>query len=67
MTLIMGFGPNQYSQYEKGQVPSESNGKLIRLAMKKENMMILLKESANKFDDREFKQLKAKISASQCH
>lgn len=30
MSLILGFGANQYRLYEDGEVPSESNGKMIR-------------------------------------
>lgn len=32
MSKILGFGPNSYSQYEKGEVPNQSNAKLIQLA-----------------------------------
>lgn len=33
MSTIFGFGVNQYRLYEDGEVPSESNGKMIRGAM----------------------------------
>ena len=33
MSVILGFGANQYRLYEDGEVPSESNGKMIRSAM----------------------------------
>jgi putative zinc finger/helix-turn-helix YgiT family protein len=32
MSEILGFGINSYRQYENGEVPSQSNAKLIRLA-----------------------------------
>lgn len=32
MSEILGFGTNVYRQYETGEVPSESNGRLIQLA-----------------------------------
>ncbi|WP_436415947.1 type II toxin-antitoxin system antitoxin SocA domain-containing protein [Petrimonas sp.] len=32
MSEILGFGTNGYRQYEAGEVPSQSNAKLIRLA-----------------------------------
>lgn len=32
MSEILGFGPNGYRQYEGGEVPNQSNAKLIQLA-----------------------------------
>ncbi len=32
MSEVMGFGANSYRNYEKGEVPSESNARLIQLA-----------------------------------
>jgi len=32
MAVIMGFGINSYRQYESGEIPSQSNGRLIQLA-----------------------------------
>jgi len=63
ITLLLGFGVNQYAQYEKGQVPSESNGKLLRLAMKKENLLTLLKSSENCFGKEEYRMLRKNISS----
>lgn len=31
MSEILGFGANTYSKYEKGEVPSRSNGKILQL------------------------------------
>ena len=42
MTKILGFGSNQYAQYEKGQVPSESNGKMLSAIMNRQFMLHLL-------------------------
>ena len=39
ITRILGFGANQYAQYENGQIPSESNGKMILAIQKKEAML----------------------------
>lgn len=30
MSLILGFGDNQYRQYEEGYVPTETNGKILK-------------------------------------
>lgn len=32
MSEILGFGPNTYRQYESGEVPNQSNSRLIQLA-----------------------------------
>lgn len=32
MSMVLGFGPNSYRQYESGEVPSQSNARLIQLA-----------------------------------
>ena len=32
MALILGLGTNTYRQYESGEIPSQSNGRLIQLA-----------------------------------
>ena len=31
MSLVLGFGTNQYRLYEKGALPNESNGKILAL------------------------------------
>lgn len=61
MTLLLGFGTNQYAQYEKGQVPSESNGKLLSLAMKKQNLLTLLKSGKECFSPEEYKTIRQRI------
>ncbi|MCH5226029.1 MAG: type II toxin-antitoxin system MqsA family antitoxin [Muribaculaceae bacterium] len=47
MSLILGFGINQYHNYETGEVPSLSNAKLILAAMNPEffkTLVLLVKE-----------------------
>ncbi len=62
ITKILGFGVNQYSQYEKGRVPSESNGKLI-LSMKDSKMALtLLASSKSEFSESEYQECLEKIS-----
>lgn len=43
MSEILGFGVNSYRQYEAGEVPSLSNGRLIRLAEDPEQFERLVK------------------------
>lgn len=33
MSAVLGFGANQYRQYEEGAVPTESNGKLLKACL----------------------------------
>jgi len=54
MSLILGFGANQYRLYEDGEVPSESNGKMIRSAMNPRSFLELVRSSKNQLTEREF-------------
>ena len=65
ISKIMGFGINQYAQYEKGQMPSESNGKLISAATNRQFMLHLLEDSRAEFDDGEYDKLLQSIMASE--
>jgi hypothetical protein len=33
MGIILGFGPNTYAQYEKGDLPPMANANLLKIAM----------------------------------
>lgn len=45
MAEALGFGANVYRNYENGEVPNESNGKLIRVAQDPKIFYSLVKES----------------------
>lgn len=62
MSRLLGFGINQLKNYEDGQVPSESNGKMLRIAADPLTMMNLLEISRNELSDSEFDQLRKKIA-----
>ena len=62
---ILGFGVNQYAQYEKGQMPSESNGKLLSAAMNRQFMLHLLEDSRAEFDETEYTKVYQSILASE--
>lgn len=64
ITKILGFGANQYAQYEKGQMPSESNGKLLSVAMNRQFMLHLLEDSRAEFDEAEYNKVRQSILAS---
>lgn len=64
MTKILGFGSNQYAQYEKGQVPSESNGKMLSAIMNRQFMLHLLEDSKAEFGDEEYQKVYQSVLAS---
>lgn len=64
MTKILGFGSNQYAQYEKGQVPSESNGKMLSAIMNRQFMLHLLEDSKAEFSDEEYQKVYQSVSTS---
>lgn len=53
MSQILGFGANQYRLYEDGEVPSESNGKMIRGAMNPMVFRDLVCSSSHLLSERE--------------
>lgn len=61
MSAILGFGVNQYRLYEMGEVPSESNGKLIRSAMNPRTFKDLVNGSRHQLTDREYTKITARV------
>ena len=61
MSKILGFGINQYAQYENGQMPSESNGKMICAAQKKEVMLQFLEATKSGYETAEYERIKQSI------
>ena len=61
MSAILGFGVNQYRLYEMGEVPSESNGKLIRSAMNPHTFKDLVNGSRHQLTDREYAKITARV------
>ena len=67
MSKILGFGINQYAQYENGQIPSESNGKMILAAQKKEVMLQFLEATKAEYESAEYERIKQAIcQAPEC-
>lgn len=64
MSRILGFGINQLKTYEEGTVPSESNGKMLKMASDPMTMMNLLEISCNEFSTSEYDNLKQKIAVN---
>ena len=61
MSVILGFGANQYRLYEDGEVPSESNGKMIRSAMNPKVFLDLVRSSKNQLTEKEYAKISAKV------
>ena len=61
MSLILGFGTNQYRLYEDGEVPSESNGKMIRGAMNPRVFLDLVKSSRHQLTNKEYAKISARV------
>ena len=61
MSLILGFGANQYRLYEEGEVPSESNGKMIRSAMNPKVFLDLVRSSRHQLTDKELVKITGKV------
>jgi hypothetical protein len=61
MSVILGFGTNQYRLYEDGEVPSESNGKMIRSAMNPLVFMDLVKSSRHQLTEKDYAKISARV------
>jgi len=62
MSRLLGFGINQLKNYEDGQVPSESNGKMLRIVSDPLTMMKLLEISRKEFSISDYNRVKEKIA-----
>ena len=60
MSVILGFGANQYRLYEMGEVPSESNGKMIRGAMNPRVFFDLVNSSCHQLTEKEYNKISAR-------
>lgn len=65
ISRILGFGANQYAKYEAGEVPSESNGKMITTIKNKTVLVDLLQACKDAFLPSEYKRIMASISQSE--
>ncbi|MBQ0057163.1 MAG: DUF4065 domain-containing protein [Bacteroidales bacterium] len=63
ISRILGFGINMYKEYEKGTVPSESNGKMIQMIHSKQGLLTLLSASRGVFDEEEFVKVSERVMA----
>ena len=63
MSLILGIGINQYRLYEQGEVPSVSNGRMIRSISNPKVMLDILESSRNELSENEYKKLSGRIKS----
>lgn len=63
MSLILGFGENQWRKYEQEEVPSVSNGRVIRSAMNPKVMLDFVESARGVLTDKEYEAAKAKVKA----
>lgn len=61
MALILGFGTNQYRLYEMGEVPSESNGKMIRSAANPKVFLDLVQGSRHLLSGNEYSKICSQV------
>lgn len=61
MSLILGFGTNQYRLYEEGEVPSESNGKMIIGAMNPAVFKELVRSSRHRLTEKEYIRISTRL------
>lgn len=65
ISRILGFGANQYAKYEAGEVPSESNGKMIAAIKDKDVLLNLLKSCKTVFQPSEYERILTSIIMSE--
>ena len=63
MSLILGIGVNQYRLYEQGEVPSVSNGRMIRSIMNPKVMLEMVESSKNELSESEYEKIISKVQA----
>lgn len=61
MSTLMGFGINQYRNYEEGEIPSLSNAKLLSLVRDARNFRELVLERKDELKEREFADLLRRV------
>lgn len=63
MSLILGFGENQWRKYEQDEIPSVSNGRVIRSAMNPSVMMDFVKSARGVLTEKEFEMARARVQS----
>lgn len=61
ISRILGFGVNQYAKYESGEVPSESNGKMIAAIKNRDVLLDILQNCRSEFQPSEYERIVTSI------
>lgn len=65
MSSILGFGINQWRAYEDGEVPSVSNGRMIRSIMNPSVFLSVLVSARHIIGDSDFKKIYSRVESLQ--
>lgn len=63
MSLVLGFGANQYRKYEMGEVPNISNGRMILSAFDPKVMLGYVASARHELSEDEYKKITDKITS----
>ena len=63
MALMLDFGPNQYSNYEAGEMPSASNGNILRLASDPATFLRMVRGKKDTLRPNEYEKLRRLLDA----
>lgn len=61
MSEVLGFGINSYRQYEQGEMPSQANAKLIRLASNPDRFEEFMTDRPSLFSDKQQQRINDRI------
>ncbi len=61
MSAILGFGVNQYRQYEEGIMPTETNGKVLKVCCNPQTFLTYVENSQEQIGEKAYLELKKKI------
>ena len=61
MSELLGFGENQYSLYENGEIPSISNATTIKLAQEPSTFLRLINDKKEIFTEQNYKKVQNKV------
>ncbi len=61
-STLLGFGVNQFSHYEKGELPNESNGNLLSLCIDPSEVIKILERRKEVFSENRYKKVFQKLT-----
>lgn len=61
MSVILGFGVNQYRQYEEGYIPTETNGKILKACQNPIIFETFVENSRQQLGEKEYVKIMVKV------